>query len=195
MASLHRRIGLTKMAGVVLGLGAASGLIWQSSNAALTASTDNGVNSWEAGTVTLVDDDSGSLMFNATNMVPGDSVTHCIEVDYTGSSYDLNPVKLYSSIATDVDTFASHLDVTIEEGSGADFTDCSSFTGSSLYSGTLANLAATHSDYSNGVSGFTPASGSTARAYKFVVTLGSDTPNTAQGDSASATFTWEVQSA
>lgn len=195
MASQYRRVRFTKVAGVLLGLGAASGLIWQSSNAALTASTDNGVNSWEAGTVTLVDDDAGSVMFNATNMVPGDSVTHCIKVDYTGSTYDLNPVKLYSDLASNVDNFADHLDVTVEEGTVGDFSTCAGFSGTTKYSGTLAGLASAHTDYASGVSGFTPASGSTDRAYRFVVTLGSDTPNTAQGDSASATFTWEVQSA
>ncbi|MEL7207769.1 MAG: hypothetical protein AAGK32_05985, partial [Actinomycetota bacterium] len=134
-----------------------------------------------------------TAMFNTTNMVPGDTVSNCIEVDYTGSSFDLDPVTMYGS-ATD-NGLGDHLDVVISEGTGGGFGDCTGFSGSTTFTGTVNGFASTHPAYGTGDAGYTPASGSTARVYKIDVTLGSDTPNTAQGADAQASFTWEVRSA
>ena len=80
-----RRIQATA---ALLSLLIVSALVYRTSSAAFTDNTDNPANNWAAGTVTLVDDDgdnASSAMFDTTNMVPGDSISNCIEVDYTGS--------------------------------------------------------------------------------------------------------------
>ena len=88
-----------------------------------------------------------------------------------------------------------HLDIVISEGTGVGFGDCSGFSGSATYTGTLNGFASAHPNYGSGDAGYTPASGNTSRVYKVDVTLGADTPESAQGDDAQATFTWEVRSA
>ncbi|MFV0526866.1 MAG: TasA family protein [Acidimicrobiales bacterium] len=187
---------LSRTLGPLVGIAAAAVMVVGSSDAAFTANTSNQSNTYSAATVSLVDDDSGSALMQLSNLVPGDSATKCITVNYTGSTFDLTPVKLYAALASEVDGFASHVDMTISVGTGGSYSDCTGFTETSqLYSGTLSNLAATNSSFATGITGYTPASGSTSRTYKFVATLGSDTPDTAQGDSVTANFTWEVQSA
>ncbi len=52
----------------------------------------------------------------------GETVTHCIEVTYSGTS-DPSPVKFYSGGFTDTSNLADHLNVTIDEGNGGDFID------------------------------------------------------------------------
>lgn len=194
--SWMRRNGAKRLPGMIIGLLAAAGLVWQSSNATLSADTRNGSSAFGAGNITLTDDDSGTAMFNATGMMPGDDVTNCIEVTYSGSSYAVTAVKLFGELDTNVGGFADHLDVNIEQGTGGEFGDCSGFTpGSTLYTGTLANLATSNHDFATGLTGFTPSSGDVTRTYRYTVTLGSDTPNSAMSDSAAATFTWEIRSA
>src|SRR4051794_36335387 len=73
------------LVGTVAGLGAYS---------AFTSTTTNSGNSFASGTVTLSDNDSGGAMYSVSNRKPGDSVTQCIRVDYTGT-LDAD-VKLYT---------------------------------------------------------------------------------------------------
>jgi hypothetical protein len=73
---------------------------------------------------------------------------------------------------------------------------CETYTlGSTLYSGTLAGFATTGAPLSTG---WTPDADTTRldmnRPFKFTVTLGTDTPNDAQGEGADATFTWSATS-
>ena len=185
------RLGIAAMASLV----AVSALVYQTSNAAFTDTTDNAGSSWTAGSVTLTDDDGGSAMFTSADMVPGDAVENCITVDYTGSTFDLDQVKLYGSVTDN--GLGGELDLVVEEGTGGGFGDCTGFSPAQTVfaSNTLNAFGAAHSSYANGAGGYTPASGSTSRTYRFSVTLGTDTPNSAQGTDATATFTWEVQSA
>jgi hypothetical protein len=164
-------------------------LVLHESYAAFTASTANAANSFEAGSVDLVDDDASSAMFNAAGLVPGDELVHCITVTYTG---DIVPtaVRMYGSTAGT--GLASYLDLEIEVGTGGDFSTCAGFSSSgTLYADSLANFASDHGGWANGVAAFTAASSSTARTFRFTLTLQDD--NAAQGRSASATFTWEAR--
>ena len=61
------------------------GVVWQSSNAAFTASTSNAGNTFQAGSVGITDSDNGTTMFSLTNMAPGDNGSTCMAVSYTGS--------------------------------------------------------------------------------------------------------------
>ncbi|MFN8050668.1 MAG: hypothetical protein U0Q22_04490 [Acidimicrobiales bacterium] len=189
------RNGKRLMPGLLVGLVLAAVMIWQSSNAVLSADTRSGPNAFGAGSISLGDDDSGSVLFNRSNMLPGDSVTNCIKVTYSGTSLQVTPVKVFGEIDTDVGGFSDHLDVQIEEGNGGSFGNCTGFAATStLYNGRLSTLSATNHDFATGLNGFTPAAGSLTRTYRLTVTLRSDTTNSSMGDTATAIFTWEIHS-
>ena len=174
-----------QVAAGVTGLLAASALVFGASQAAFSGTTANTGNSWSAATVVLTDDDAGSASFTTTDMVPGDVDNACIEVTYTGSSFDLTSVRLYGTSGGTV--LADDLDVQI-----AEVDDCATKANpTSVFSGALSALPA---DYATSATGFMPASGDTTRGYDITVTLGTDTPNTAQGLTATADLTWEIRS-
>ncbi|MDX1689958.1 MAG: TasA family protein, partial [Acidimicrobiia bacterium] len=110
--------------------------------AAFSGTTDNTSNTFAAGTVVITDDDSGSAMFTASGMKPSDSVTECIAVSYDGSIVPAD-VKLYVAsgglAGTNLDDY---LTLTIEEGTGGAFGDCTGFTGSQISTGTMDAFAA-----------------------------------------------------
>ena len=86
----------------------------------------------------------------------------------------------------------AYLDVTVEEGSGGVFGNCTGFTPTStIFTGTLTSFAATHTNFATGAGAWNPAVNPESRTYRFTVTLQDD--NAAQGLNATATFTWEAQ--
>jgi hypothetical protein len=167
-------------------------MVLRTSSAAFTDSTQNSGNSWEAGSVSLTDDDAGSAMFTVSNMTPNTSVEKCITVTYNGT-VTTSGVKLYGQAlsGTGLDTF---LQTKIEEGSGGGFGDCTGFTATgTLYNDTLASFGATKTDYSTGVGTWVPTAAGQTKTYRFTITLADD--NAAQGKTATnGVFTWEVQS-
>ncbi len=159
--------------------------------ASFTSQTSNPANAWASGSVTLGDDDAGAVMFGATGISPGATGSRCLTVSYTGTLP--TTVKLYVPSSSDPLSVAQYLDLTIQEGTGGGFGSCASFTPSStLYSGTLATLATTHTDYTNGVGAWAPASPA-SRTFRITYTLNAATPANTQGATASATFQWESQ--
>lgn len=192
----RRRSRLLNITAVVLGLLASGAVVLSASQAAFSDTTNNSGNSFSTGNVDLVDDDSGSAMFTVTNMAPGQSVTRCILVTYQGSIADPSEVKLYSGGLTDSGSLASHLDITVEEGTGGTFADCSGFTASgTIEVGTLALFNTDHTNFSNGVGTWDPTTTPDSRTYRFTVTLSATAPNAQQGQSVTnLVFTWEVQS-
>ncbi len=185
------------LAAVVVSLLAVSALVVDSSIAAFTASTSNTGNSFSTGTVDLVDDDLGAVMFTASGLVPGQSVQDCIVVTYQGTVTDPAGVKVYSGGFTDSGDLATYLNLTIEEGSGGTFGDCTGFaTGATIESGsTLAGFDGTAVDYSTGVGTWDPSGTPESKTYRITVQLDPSAPDAEQGESVSAmTFAWEVQS-
>ncbi len=169
----------------IVGTGA---LIWTSSNAAFTATTSNGTNSWASGQVSLTDDDSNTAMFTATGLKPGSTGSNCITVTYTGNL--AASIKLYAT--TYIGTLGSYLSLTIDQGSGGSFGNCGSFSvGSNLYTGTLAGFAGAKVDWASGVGSFTPSSNGATAVYRFTYTLQDN--NLAQNLIATCGFTWEAQ--
>ncbi|MFN8081033.1 MAG: hypothetical protein U0Q19_15870 [Kineosporiaceae bacterium] len=174
---------------VPLALLASSAVVYQASNAAFSATTTNGVNSWQTGSVAISDNDSNVAMFSVTGLKPGDTGTKCIVVTYTGT---LNAaVKLYGTSYTD-NGLGQYLDLSVQEGSGAN-ANCSDFvSATTLHSSTLDAFGTTSTSYATGVSSWAPAGGSNAtKTYRFVWTLQNN--NGAMGKSSSLTFTWEAQ--
>lgn len=192
----NQRVGVVWPHAVGAGLALlviASAVAVRSSSAAFTATTANTGNSWEAGSVTLGDDDSDTAMFSVTGMMPGDPEVRCIEVSYSGS-LDAD-VKLYGAI-TGGTGLEDYIDITVERGTGGSFGDCSGFSASeSVYTGTLAGLATDHTSFADGAGTWAPVGGGPTDAvvYRFTTALQDDVQ--AQGLATTATFTWEAQSA
>jgi predicted ribosomally synthesized peptide with SipW-like signal peptide len=183
--------------GIVGGVALSGFLVMQGSRAAFTDTTDNTGNSFTAGTVDLVDDDSSTVLFNVSNMAPGDSSTNCIVVTYQGSIANPAAVKLYTGGLTDSSDLANWLDVTIEEGTGGSFGDCSGFVlqNSIESGGDLIAFNTTHTDYASGAGVWDPSGTPESKTYRFTFALDAATPDTEEGASVTALgFTWEVQS-
>lgn len=189
------------MTGPILAIGVAlllvSFLVASVSRAAFIDTTDNTASVLGAGTVELVDNDSGSVLFNLTTMVPGDTAENCIVVTYQGTVADPAAVKLYSGGFTDSGNFADYLNITIEEGSNGTFGDCTGFTSASTIEtgGTLTDFDTAHTGYATGAGVWDPSGTPQARTYKISFELDAATPSAEQGESVSdLVFTWEVQS-
>ena len=78
-------------------------------------------------------------MYNVSNKKPGDTVTQCIKVTYTGSLD--SDVKLYTS--SSIGSLGPYIDLQVRPGSGnPTFPGCTGFTpdAADLYNDTLANF-------------------------------------------------------
>jgi len=180
------KLGLTMLIlallGAVVGFGTFS---------AFSATTENPGNAFDAGTVSITDDDSGSAMLSLANAKPGDSDTACIVVTYTGSLP--SSVRLYG--ATGGSGLDQYLDLTVTRGTiaGPSFDSCPGFTpdggGGVIYSGTLAAYPDAYA------AGLVDPDGSwmngESRAYRFSVSVQDD--GGAQGLNATQSFTWEAR--
>ncbi|MFL5735947.1 MAG: TasA family protein [Actinomycetota bacterium] len=189
MSTTRKTLLTLLLVGVV---GATAGL---GTFSAFSSTTDNTGNTFAAGTVTLSDNDAGSALYSVTNGKPGDSTTSCILLTYSGSLD--SDVKLYTS--SSVNAFASNVDLTIEKGTGSgSFPACTGFSGSTIYSGTLANFASTKNSYANGIAAYpgsaTKWSTGDTVVYRFTVSMSSGVANSAQGGTTgSHSFTWEAR--
>jgi hypothetical protein len=202
-------------AAVPVGLVLSAAVVWQSTAAAFTATTDNAGNTWQAGTVVLADSQGGSKLFDTTTgdgaLHPGSTRSRCIRVDYTGTL--AADIRLY---VTSPDALAVTLDpylvMSVERGQDVAATtpvapDCSTgFTvpATLLYNAapasdpgatrtsTMADLKASHGDYTHGLHvGTGPVAGGTSLTFRITYRVADD--NHAQGTSSKATFTWEAQ--
>jgi len=190
-----RKLLLTLL--VLGGLAAVSGAATYS---AFSSQTSNTGNSFAAGTVLITDNDVNTAMLSLSNAQPGSTDTSCILVTYSGSLS--STVKLYGSIAG---ALAPYLTLTITRGDDPTpiFDDCVGFqpdltdyigAGQGvIYQGALSAFPAS---YAAGL--VDPVAGSPetwtateARTYRFVVSVVDD--NNAQGQTATASFTWEAR--
>ena len=180
---------------VLLAVLLSSSLVYRASTAAFSDTTENGTNHWEAGSIALSDDDSSTAMFNVTGITPASTGSRCIVVTYTGTGPAA--VSLWGSASG---ALAPYLNLTVQTGTGGTFAagdPCTGFTPSAtIYTGTLANFAATADDYDSGV----PAAASRWRPttnasliYRFSYTV-TDEAN-AEGASADADFPGEARGA
>lgn len=181
-----------------------TGMVWQVSSATFTATTSNGTNSWDAGSVALSDSDAGSAMFTVSGIKPGETGTACIDVTYDGTltGTDVTSVMVWATTggtdgaaSNDGTTLGDHLNMEVVRGSTAE--DCTvglgSITQTTVYANDLLN--AFGGDFANAHdSGWNPGGTGESVPFYFTWTLPSSTGNNAQGDGATATFNWEVHS-
>ena len=189
----------TKVLLTALCVGALGSLAAMGVFGAFSATTTNAGNTITAGTVAIADNDAGAAMYSISNAKPGESVSKCIKVTYTGS-IDAD-VRIYTT--STIGSLGQYVDLTITPGSQTtpSFPSCTGFTpdsGGALYTGTLANFATTKNSYANGVVDY-PGTGTKWAAnesvvYQVTATLQSSAPEAAQGATTGAhTFTWEAR--
>lgn len=196
---MSRRLSVSKATvvktlAVPFALLASGGLVYQSSYAAFSGTTNNPANSWAAGQVVLTDDDSGAAMFTATKLKPGSTGQKCIVVSSTSTV--ASTLKMYSSAVTTTNALSTYLNLTVEEGTGGSFGSCVGFSpGGTDFTGTLANLGTTATGFASGVGSFALTGTPTeTRTYRFTYTVDAATPNSVQNGTAAATFVWEADS-
>jgi hypothetical protein len=205
-----RTLQTVLVAAVPVGLVLSAAVVWQSTSAAFSATTENAGNAWRTGTVVLSDSDSGTALFNSTDdgmLKPGSSRAQCIRVDYTGNLP--SDVKLYVTTPADgFTTLDEHLVMSIERGQDDTdvLPDCTGFTptgpASYLYNThpadddladqtkTLSDLK-TRSTYVTGIPVATSVPKGTGLTFRIRYSV--KDANDAQNTRSDATFVWEAQ--
>ncbi len=211
-------------AAVPVGMVVSGALVWQSSYAAFTASTENAKNSWASGTVTITDDDGGVALFDTglddaatpgsttndgnNNLKPGDSKSRCITVTYTGS---VTAASIELAVATPTASgytnaaLDNYLRVKIEKttapasGHTSVSADCTGFdtaTASALYNSTDSD--SNHLGLLKSSTATTPiTAGSnvgTNGKIYFKISYTVIDDNNAQNKASNANFTWTAKS-
>ena len=192
---MARRLTLTAL--ILVGLAT---VVAAATYSAFSSTTGTSGNSLAAGTVQIGDNDLGAAMLALGSAQPGDSDTSCISLTYTGTL--ASTVRLYGTISGGL---APYLTLTVTRGTDTSptFDSCATFSPDGadyigggagvIYQGPLGAFPAT---YAAGL--VDPTSGAPeswqngeAHVYRFAVTLAND--NAAQGQTATAGFTWEAR--
>jgi len=171
--------------------------------AAFRATSANGGDRIEAGSVKLSDNGDGSALMSLSGAVPGDTASACIQVSYAGTL--ASTVRLYG--ATTGSGLDQYLDLKVTRGvyspTTPAFKSCTNFQADGtnyigagngvIYNGTLQGYA---DDYASGL--VDPTSGSPeswtpneVHVYRVDVTLQQNFA--AQTLNATQTFTWEAR--
>jgi hypothetical protein len=166
------------------------GLVVQASRAASSATLQSEMNGWRSGKVVLGLDETSAALFTAKKVLPGQSGSRCVRVDYTGNVPA--KVKLWTEASG---TLASSLRLTVEEGTGGDAKSCVGFTTTpaTLFGpAPLTQLDAQHGDVATGLSSWAPT-GAASRTYRLTWSL--PVGQGSSGQTASATFHWNATQA
>ncbi len=202
-ATTRRRIAVP--AAITSGLLVSGLLVWHTSYAAFTATTDNNGNSFRSGSVTLTNDRPSSVMFNATGMAPGNPITKCITVEYTGSvPATVTMAAQYPAGAPAANTeLAQYLNLEIEEiPVGTVSTNDAACAGATAVAGsqvlpaqpTLADkVTATSTAPGTGLN-WTNASTTTRKQFRFIAEVAPGSNNAAQNKRADVNFVWTATS-
>jgi hypothetical protein len=187
-----------KLLSVLALLGLVAALAGGPTFSAFSSTNGNAGNSYAAGTVLIGDNDAGSAMLGLSGAKPGDSDTSCISLTYTGT-LDAS-VRVYGTITG---SLAPYLTLTVTRGTGSSgFDSCAGFTADTtnytgngpgvVYSGLLSGFPTSYASGLVDPAG-TPETWTTneSHSYEFVVSLNNDVA--AQGQSSSASFTWEAR--
>ncbi|MGK5682220.1 hypothetical protein [Actinoplanes sp. URMC 104] len=199
---------------VLVGLMACSAVVWQSSHAAFSATTSNGVNTLGAGTVSIADN-TASAMFDTASapLAPGASATVCMGVQYTGSLTS-PAIRMYFTDAAEYDmtsgiwapltdtTTAAEVDDLTTLRIQVSTTDSASNPGNSC-AGTFTDvtpatsirtLATANTDFAHSLaSNWGTVTRNQWRTFQFTYAFSSAATNSAQGDAVRFKVVWEAQ--
>lgn len=138
--------------------------------------------------VSLVDDNGGAALFSAPDLGPGQVQAACVGLTAGGSVDPATEVTLTADVAPG--GLAPYLQVWVEQGSVPAGGTCGAFSGSLVWTGTLAGFPATGTA---GIpTGWRPAL-ATHDVYRFTIRVADD-PG-AQNLRTSATFRWSFTEA
>ena len=189
----------TKVLLTALCVGALGSLAAMGVFGAFSGTTSNAGNTITAGTVAIADNDAGAAMYSISSAKPGESVSKCIKVTYTGS-LDAD-VHIYTP--SSIGSLGQYVELTITPGTQttSTFPSCTGFTpdaGGALFSGTLQSFGSTKNSYATGVvdnpGSATKWATNDSVVYQVTATLQSSAPDAAQGLTTGAhTFTWEAR--
>jgi hypothetical protein len=185
LASLrrHPKRTLSGLAAVLLAVGVAIG-----SGADFSATSSNTGNSLTAGTLSITNGTSGSIL-NVSNLKPGGSSTSTVDITNGGSISAA--FSLYRGAITDTPSspaLSGKLNLVV--------TDCGAWTttvpdcvtgATSQYTGTLSGLNTSGSPLALGT-----FAGGAKHRYQFAVTLDSSADNTYQGGNSSVDLNWSA---
>ena len=162
-------------------------------SAALSDTTTNEANEFNAGAIDLTDNDGETFMYQVDNALPGSSIDRCIKVSYTGTLD--STVKLFMS--TPIGAVGPYVDLRVEAGTQATstFPNCTGFTpAATVFTGTLAGFQTTHGAAASGLAyspnGAGPWRNNDSVVYRVTLTL-QNTARPAGADfSGTHTYTW-----
>jgi predicted ribosomally synthesized peptide with SipW-like signal peptide len=206
----------TKTALIVFLVGVIASVVGLATWSAYSSTTSNTNNQFQTGSVVLSDNDSGTAMFNMTGARPGDTVSKCITVTYTGTL--TSNVTLYGT-GTAGNGLDAYLDLKVTRGGFSSNTPanmaCSDGGTGSTFQPDSVTYSGGNGAGANGVlfnarmnlyptswaTGILDAPGGTAEAwtnpephvYKFEVTVAND--NNGANKNHTQTFTWEARDA
>lgn len=173
-------------------------MVWQGTNAAFSAQTQNGNNTWGTGSVSISNNSNGTAMFTLPRVVPGQSGRNCILV--TATPNVPGKVRTYVQGLQD-GGLANYVSVTMEKGTGNGlFGDCTGFSADeqATASKTLTEAAAGYNSYANGVLEWIVPAGTSTEMYQISWTFDTSALTQAQvdglqGQGAIVNIVWELQ--
>ncbi|MEV0675009.1 hypothetical protein AB0I60_00660 [Actinosynnema sp. NPDC050436] len=189
MTKSTRAKSVVRYAAAPLGILLSGVLVLVASQAAFTAQTSTGSNSWSTGTIDLTNDHEGKAVFAVDKLAPNTGDSKDVVVTYTGD-YP-SDIRLFATSPVEpTGPLAQNITLTVQRGtgSGASFTPDQN----ARWTGTLAAFDAVGS-YANGVLGYqTP--GSVAKTFRIAYDF-SPTGDTSglMGKNTGVTFTWAAE--
>ena len=148
----------------------AAGAVAVGSGATFTSQSGNTLSTVASGTLAQTNSKADKAIFDLQNIKPGDTLNGYLTVTNSGSL----PAKFMLTENASTNTFTgSNLTLTITKGA------------TQVYSGTFGGL---EDGVAKDLGTVQPG---VATEYKFAVTLAANTPNSDQGKTAGASYTWD----
>lgn len=190
-----RKTGTGKLFGSLAAVALVGVVGFVGTQAAISDTTENPGNQFNAGTIELVDNDADAYMYQVNNVQPGDSVDRCIRVSYSGTLD--STVNLF--MTTPIDTLGPYVDMTIEAGTQAtsSFPTCTGFTSAAtIYTGTLADFQTTYPSAVAGLAyspnGASPWTDGDSVVYRVTLTLQSTARAPGEDFSGTHSYSWQA---
>lgn len=150
----------------------AAGALAAGSSATFTSASSNTVSSVTSGTLQHINSKNGQAIFNLAGIKPGDTLDGSLTITNTGSL----PANFgLTEVSSDSTFTGEHLTLSITNTT----------TGDQVYSGAFGGL---EDGRRNDLGVVEPG---VANTYTFSVTLAQSTPNSQQGKTASAVYSWD----